>query len=444
MRLVALFFLTGTLWGADPAWDLHARLAQDGRTVQVEGRFSPGDADAFVVDESAAPFMRTVEVEQKGRWIPVEGSGTRWPVAGAEARGAHLRWTFDLGAAAAARGGARSFGQGYLTRTGSWVLRPESFEPGRAARLAVETPSGLAFVSGLGPGPVFETRVDDIDGGPECAFGPLVIRRFPAKGAVLAAIAPDGPLPMTEGQEARWFGLAESALLDAYGRLPLPWTAVFLVPTGRRAGILFGSTRGGGGAAIVALLGRTVADQDIEADWILTHELLHTALPDLDQKHHWLEEGLPTYLEPLLRLREGRMAPADYWRDLEAKLPQGLPRAGDRGLDRTPTWGRIYWGGALFCFVADLRIREASGGRTTLLTALRAILAGGGIEGHADIEEVLARGDAALPKPVLRPLYRAWADAPDTVDLGAIWRRLGLGPEDGQASVGALGRAWGR
>ena len=444
MRRLAALLLASALWGAGPAWDIHARLAADGRSVQVEGRFAPGDADAFMVDEAAAPFVDAVEAERGGRWQAVEAEGGRWPVPGAEARGAHLRWTFDLAAASRARSGVRPFGSGFLTRSGAWLLRPETFVPDRAARLAVEVPAGMAFVSGLGAGPDYAVRVDDLDGGPECAFGPLKVRPFSAKGGVLAAVAPDGDFPLDADQEARWFGFATAALEDAYGRLPLPWTAVFLQPTGHRGGVLFGSTRGGGGASIVMLLGRTVSDADIDEDWMLTHELIHTALPDLDRAHHWLEEGIPTYLEPLLRLREGREVPETFWGNLRKDLPQGLPRTGDHGLDRTPTWGRTYWGGALFCFVADLQIREATGGRQSLLDALRAILAAGGIATHAPVRELLARGDRALAKPVLVPLYDAWAEAPGSVDLDAIWARLGAEPADEKAPEARLRQAWGR
>ena len=444
MKVFCSLLLVSALGAATPAWDIHARIAADGRSLQAEGRFAPGDADGFMVGEAAAPFVDGVEAEVHGHWQPVPEAEGRWKVDGGEARGAHLRWTFDLAAASQSRSGVRPFGSGYLMRTGAWLLRPETFMPGRPARLSMETPSGLAFVSGLGPGPVFDATVDDLDGGPECAVGPLRIHRFAAKGGIIAAVAPDSALPMKEAQEARWFGLAASALENAYGRLPLPWTAVYLFPTGRRSGVIFGSTRGGGGAAIVALLGKTVSDQDIEDDWVLTHELIHTALPDLDREHHWLEEGLPTYLEPLIRLRQGRETPEAFWEALLKDLPQGLPRAGDRGLDRTPTWGRTYWGGALFCFIADLRIREASQGRATLLTALRAILASGGIARHADIRAILAQGDAALPKAVLVPLYEAWARTPEAPDLEAIWKRMGVAPRDARAPEWALQEAWGR
>jgi hypothetical protein len=443
MRFLALLFAGSMLMAAPPAWDIHGRLSADGHSLVLEGRFAQGDADAFMVDSAAAPFLSDVEAEAAGHWRAVPGAGDRWPVSGAEARGAHLRWRFDLAAAAKARrSGVRPFGSGFLMRPRVWLLRPEAFLPSRPARLVMETPPGLSFVSGLdlmGP-----STVDDLDGGPEAALGPLRVQRYAGKGGVIAAVAPDGERPLTAGQEGRWFRAATAALEDAYGRLPLPWIAVFLLPVGQHRGILFGSTRGGGGAAITVLLGSRVSDQDIADDWILTHELIHAALPDLDRSHHWLEEGIPTYLEPLLRLREGRESPELFWADLRRQLPQGQPQGGDRGLDRTPSWGRTYWGGALFCFVADLRIREATQGRQSLLDALRAILPSGGIATRGDLRALLAQGDKALTEPVLLPLYDAWSQSPETVDLDAIWKRLGVArePFDWTAPEAGLRRDW--
>lgn len=446
-RLLLAFVAAIAAGAAPPAWDLHARLSADGRALQVEGRFAPGDDDTFMVDGAAAPFLSGVEAEREGRWTGVQGRNGAWPVPGAEAGGAHLRWRFDLaGAAQDRRSGVRPYGSGFLARPRVWLLRPESFLPGRPARLSVETPAGLRFLSGFGPGGSLLTTVDALDEGPEAAFGPLRIHPFPAKGGVLAAVAPDGPLPISDARIGRWFRTAAAFLEDGYGRLPLPWTAVFLLPVGQRTGIVFGSTRGGGGASIVLLLGRSVGDEDLAGDWILTHELIHTALPDLDRSHHWLEEGIPTYLEPLLRLRSGRETPEAFWGDLRRQLPQGQPKAGDRGLDRTPTWGRTYWGGALFCFVADCRIRETTGGRQTLLDALRALLPAGGIAAHGDIQALLAQGDKALERPVLVPLYEAWARSPEPADLEGLWKRLGVaagGLED-TAPEAAMRKAWGR
>jgi hypothetical protein len=42
---------------------------------------------------------------------------------------------------------------------------------------------------------------------------------------------------------------------------------------------------------------------------------------------------------------------------------RGEPGPGDGGLDDTDSWGRTYWGGALFCLLADVRFRERTGNR---------------------------------------------------------------------------------
>ena len=66
-------------------------------------------------------------------------------------------------------------------------------------------------------------------------------------------------------------------------------------------------------------------------------------------------------------------------------------RDNDRGLDRTRTWGRTYWGGALFCLMADVEIRKQTGNRVGLQDALRTILSAGG---SIDKKEVADRAGA--------------------------------------------------
>ena len=85
----------------------------------------------------------------------------------------------------------------------------------------------------------------------------------------------------------------------------------------------------------------------------MVHEMVHLAFPRVAKQHHWIEEGLATYIEPWARLGIGQLTEETVWKDLVEGLPKGLPGPEDKGLDRTPTWGRTYWGGALFCLLAD-------------------------------------------------------------------------------------------
>ena len=96
-------------------------------------------------------------------------------------------------------------------------------------------------------------------------------------------------------------------------------------------------------------------------DWMMTHELVHMAFPSLPDDQHWMEEGLATYIEPLARVMTGELKARQVWRDMVRDMPKGEPAEGDEGLDHTHTWGRTYWGGALFCLVADVEIRAKTG-----------------------------------------------------------------------------------
>jgi hypothetical protein len=118
-------------------------------------------------------------------------------------------------------------------------------------------------------------------------------------------------------------------------------------------------------------------------------------------------------------------------------MPKGLPDKGDRGLDHTPTWGRIYWGGAMFCLLADVELRKQTGNRLGLQQALRGIVeAGGNMEQVWPIERIFEVGDKATGTHVLADLYdkmRAQRYAPD---LDALWHELGIVVRGGRVTFG--------
>jgi hypothetical protein len=182
-----------------------------------------------------------------------------------------------------------------------------------------------------------------------------------------------------------------------------------------------------GGRRINIRVGRDARVADLDQDWTLTHEMFHLAFPSLDEQYHWMEEGLSVYLEPIARARIGNMPVDQFWRETIEGMPQGLPEAGDRGLNRTHTWGRTYWGGALFWMLADVRIREKTQNRKSLDTAIRAILAAGG-DGSAQwpIERVLRAADEATGTSVVSDLFAELAEKPTSPDLPSLWSRLGV------------------
>jgi len=151
------------------------------------------------------------------------------------------------------------------------------------------------------------------------------------------------------------------------------------------------------------------------------------AFPDMATNHHWIEEGISVYVEPIARVQAGQLSAERMWHDVVSDMPQGEPEADDKGLDHTPTWGRTYWGGALFCLVADVRVRQQTHNQKELQDALRGILAdGGNITQDWEIERALAVGDKATGTTVLLDLYHEMRDKPDPIDLAAMWKQLGV------------------
>ncbi len=147
-------------------------------------------------------------------------------------------------------------------------------------------------------------------------------------------------------------------------------------------------------------------------------------MPD-DQ--HWLEEGLASYVEPFIRLEAGEISAETAWAGMVRGIPNGEPEAQDMGLNHTHTWGRTYWGGALFCLMADVQIRRETQNRLGLSDALRAIVAARAtIDTETPLAKVLAIGDSATKTHVLEDLYHQWGETPVTVDLPDLWKKLGV------------------
>jgi hypothetical protein len=224
-----------------------------------------------------------------------------------------------------------------------------------------------------------------------------------------------------------WIKRAATAVCIYYGKYPVSHVTVEVHMRGD-PGIHHGVTYpSDGGGLITISLGPATTTGQLESDWMLTHEMIHLAFPSMAENHHWIEEGISVYVEPIARVQAGQLSATAMWRDVVRDMPQGEPQPNDRGLDRTHTWGRTYWGGAMFCLVADVRIRKQTANRKGLQDALRAIVdAGGTINQDWDIERALAVGDKATGTTVLIDLYREAREKPASVDLPALWFQLGI------------------
>jgi hypothetical protein len=155
--------------------------------------------------------------------------------------------------------------------------------------------------------------------------------------------------------------------------------------------------------------------------------MIHLALPNVTQDHIWLAEGIAVYVESIARVQAGHLRPEKIWHEFARDMPQGMPQTGDGGLEGTNSWGRTYWGGAVFCLLADVELRKRSGNKIGLQVALRGIVAAGGTHNKDwPIDRILAIADKSVGMPVLSQLYERMGVAPYEPDLKQLWTDLGI------------------
>ncbi len=418
-----------------PGWRYEIVAREGARELSAAATFPSGSPTELVVESGADAFVRDVELRDAGKdeWTPVTKRGTRW-IAPECAFGCTVRYRFLLEDAAVALHDIDRavFDGGVFVSTPSvWLLRPHGAPSTTPATFHVTTPPDIEFVSGVDHDPsgvpgAYRAIASDLEMAPYSVFGALRTHRIYQDGATFQiAIAP-GELAMQDEDVDRWVSMGVSAVTSFYHRFPLPNVLLVVIPS-KGDEVEHGRTLAGGGASIVLHVGKDMTAANIADDWVLTHELTHLAFPTVPRRYAWLEEGLATYVEPIARARVGVVPTEEVWRGLFLGLPKGLPRAGDRGLDVTHTWGRTYWGGALFCLVADIQIRTATQNQRGLEDALRGILDAGGNDAvRWDLERALEVGDRAVGTHVLRDLHARMGTAPVEIDLPALFRQLGV------------------
>ncbi len=420
-------------------WSYEVGVSPDAHVLDVTGSFPPGAGDTIEADPTQAAFVDGLAVRDGASWRPLaKGAGAdTWAAPCARGCVVHYRFRLDDAARASDDVDDAATMHGAIEAPPStWLLRPAL--GGATYRFHVTTQGAARFATGVPPIPgapdTYGARAEDLASAPYSVFGKVRLRDLARKDATIVVATLDGKLVMTDADIDHWIDLSARAVESYYGRFPVRRLLLLVAPASWGHEQVEGRTLAGGGSTILLGVSPEMKPEDIPRDWVLTHEMTHLAMPTLPRDAHWLEEGSATYVEPIARAQVGTIPAREVWKGLVEGLPNGQPEQGDEGLDNTHTWGRTYWGGALFCFLADVTIRERTGNRTSLETALRGILAFGSGERRASLEEVLHAGDAATGTTVLTELHARQGEKSETSDLPTLWKKLGVKDERGEVS----------
>ena len=146
-------------------------------------------------------------------------------------------------------------------------------------------------------------------------------------GTIHVAFAP-GDFALPNEKLLDWVRMSARAVTTYYGRFPVNSLRLLLVPVDG-ARIRGGTTWGYRGAAIRIPLGRDSTEDVLRRDWVMVHEMVHTALPDMPDRYAWLSEGLAVYVEPVARVQAGDLTGAGNLAGDDARHAKG-PAAGRR------------------------------------------------------------------------------------------------------------------
>jgi len=320
-------------------------------------------------------------------------------------------------------------GDSYVATMSSVLLVPEPLTTEIAAKVRVEAAPPLAVSVGLARDPApntYRLMAHEIPVATYFAFGKLAQRTLDIEGGKLELTRLDGAQDLPFDEVSQWVATSAKAVHDFYGVFPVPRASVTIIPIPERNSVVFGKVLPESEPGVALLLGQHAARQSLYSDWILVHELYHLGFPSFFGEGKWLDEGLATYYEPIIRARAGLYAETELWDELESSMPQGMPAFTELGLEKADDFRGVYWGGAIACLLADVtaRRREVTRGLEVGLRALRE--AGGNACEVWSLSEAIGAIDHALGAPTLAPIADAHAQRGSSFDLAALFRDLGV------------------
>ena len=118
------------------------------------------------------------------------------------------------------------------------------------------------------------------DGMPYDAFDRLPATDLEVSGGTIRVAFAPGDIALPKEKVLDWVRMSAKAVTTYYGRFPVNSLRLLLVPVDG-ARIRGGTTWGYRGAAIRIPLGRDSTEDVLRRDWVMVHEMVHTALPDL-------------------------------------------------------------------------------------------------------------------------------------------------------------------
>lgn len=413
----------------------------------VEARFSypvdsvtarSGDAAKFLIDVRGCDDTSNIRLRNRRMMLPEDGITC-------------LNYTVDLERAAKDNRQNRSLrADNIIVSPSNWLWRPEltgSTELQIQFRLPEGSQVSVPWQPVDAAQHLYRLRASPESADSLAAFGTFAYDELDVPGATLRVSVLQGGDATDNPAVLEWLRATATDVSLAYGRFPNPLPQVLIVPVGDSrersdSAVPFGQVIRDGGETVLLYINQNAPLAALLDDWTATHEFSHLLLPYVDRRHKWISEGFAQYYQNVLLARAGAYNEQHAWQKIyegfergRLSRPELSPNEAADGGVRTGLM-KIYWSGAAVALIADVTLRERSGGRESLDTVLDRLqlccLPSQRVWSGAELFEHM---DTLTDYPVFEALYRRYADTAGFPDTSAVFERLGLSVSDDKVKV---------
>jgi len=417
--------------------------------LTVEARFASTLDSVRAQSRDAGRFLLDVQDCDKDQRIRMRNRRMLLPEGGIRC----LNYTVDLAKAARHNKNYRSLSSGNIVVSPSlWLWRPDltsRSEIEARFRLPEDVMVSVPWVPIELPIKGEPNRYRIIRS-PESADAEAVLGKFDyadieVPGAVLrVSLLRNGS--NTDAQSIfDWIRAAATDVSLAYGRFPNPSPQVIIVPvptTQSLSAVPYGRVIRNGGEMVQFFVNLEKPIEEYMSDWTATHEFSHLLLPYVSRRHRWVSEGFAQYYQNVWLARSGEYDQQTAWQKLyegfergRKSRPELSPNEATEGRIRSSLM-KIYWSGAAIALMADVTLRQRSGGAESLDSVLdqlqQCCLPADKVWTAPDL---FGKLDSFIDEPVFMPLYARYADTAGFPDTASLLEQLGVTIQDGKAKI---------
>jgi len=316
-------------------------------------------------------------------------------------------------------------GRSVMLSPESWILKPNTTgNPSLGfhfhARDGADIATAMTQEDGL-----YRLSSNEIDDDVPIALGRFSRRDVEVPKGHIDLVVLDRPMAANLDALSNWVGDTAEAVAGYWGRFPAQRAMLMVIPIDGNS-IRYGRVESDHAVGVMAQIGADEKPRALYDEWVLVHEFTHIGSPFIRDTGAWLNEGIATYVEPIVRYRAGWRSRDSVWQEWLKNMPRGLQAMGPAGLHDASRSG-VYWGGGLFMLMSDIAIHQATGNKMGLQDCLVAVLdRGADIRAIWHTDRMLRACDEAVGGHVMRDLAAQHLGPGTSVDLDALWKQLGV------------------